>query len=60
MNPTKLALLRAKMFVQRHRVAFAIGGTAATCLTLNRIALQQHDDFLKEKDLYDEFYNLDR
>lgn len=43
-------------FVNRHKVAIAVTATAATCLVLNRIALKQHDEFLKEHDLYDEFY----
>lgn len=43
-------------FVNRHKVAISVTATAATCLVLNRIALRQHDEFLKEHDLYDEFY----
>lgn len=46
----------AKNFVAKHRVAIAVVGTAATCLTINRMALKQHDDFLKEHDLYETFY----
>lgn len=46
-------------FVERHKVAIAVTGTAASCLYLNRVALKQHDDFLKEKGLYEEFYNPD-
>ena len=45
-----------KKFVAKHKVALAVTGTAATCLTLNRLALKQHDDFLREKGLYEEFY----
>jgi hypothetical protein len=45
-----------KKFVEKHKVAIAVVSTAGTCLYLNRIALKQHDDFLKEKDLYNEFY----
>jgi hypothetical protein len=43
-------------FVRRHKVAVAIVGTAAVCLYINRVALMQHNDFLKEKGLYEEFY----
>ena len=46
----------AKKFVNRHKVAIAVTGTAASCLYLNRLALKQHNDFLKEHDLYDAFY----
>lgn len=44
-------------FVRRHKTAIAVTATAAICLTLNRIALAQHEAFLKERGLYDEFYN---
>jgi hypothetical protein len=50
---------QAKEFVKKHRVAVAIVSTASVCLTLNRYALKQHDDFLKEKGLYNEYYYLD-
>lgn len=43
-------------FVRRHKTAIAVTATATICLALNRIALKQHDEFLKEHDLYDEFY----
>jgi hypothetical protein len=48
-----------KNFVQRHKVAIAITGTAASCLYLNGVALRQHDEFLKEKGLYNEFYEIE-
>lgn len=50
------ALNSTKNFVKKHRVAIAVVVTAATCLTINRYALKQHDAFLKEKGLFDEFY----
>lgn len=46
-----------KKFVEKHKVAIAVVSTAGSCLYLNRLALKQHDEFLKERDLYDEFYN---
>lgn len=52
----KSKLNTAKNFVVRHRVAIAITGTAATCLYLNRMAMEQHNEFLKEHGLYDQFY----
>lgn len=42
--------------VRSHKVAYAVLATATTCLYLNRRALRMHDDFLKEKGLYNEFY----
>jgi len=55
----KNKIAAAKKFIADHKVAIAITGTAASCLYLNRVALRQHDDFLKEHDLYDEFYNAE-
>lgn len=50
----KIAL--AKKFVADHKVAFSVTATALACLSLNRFALRQHNDFLKEHDLYVKFY----
>lgn len=46
----------AKRFVVRHKVAIAVVVTTAVCVKMNNIALKQHNDFLKENDLYDAFY----
>ena len=51
--------LAIKHFVQKHKVAIAVVSTASSCLYLNRLALKQHDEFLKEKGLFDEFYNAE-
>lgn len=45
-----------KKFVSDHRVAIAVIITTAVCVKLNRVALQQHNDFLKEHDLYETYY----
>lgn len=45
-----------KSFIERHKVGLAVTGTAIIAVVVNRAALRQHDEFLKEKDLYDEFY----
>jgi hypothetical protein len=45
-----------KQFVAKHKVAIAVTTTAVLCLGINRMALKQHDDFLKEHNLYEEFY----
>lgn len=47
---------KKKNFVQRHKVAITVVVTSAFWITMNRLALKQHNDFLKEKDLYEEFY----
>ena len=46
-----------KNFVEEHKTAIAVATTATICLVINRIALSQHDEFLKEHDLYNEFYH---
>lgn len=48
---------RVKRFVQKHKVAITVVVSSACWITINRLALKQHNDFLKEKGLYDEFYN---
>jgi hypothetical protein len=48
-----------KKFVTDHKVAIAVTLTAALCLKLNKMALKDHDNFLKEHDLYDTFYNAE-
>ena len=50
------AVASTKDFVSRHKTKLAVIATATICLALNRAALSQHNDFLKEHDLYDEFY----
>jgi hypothetical protein len=52
----KNKLIATKNFVARHKVAIAVVGTAGTCIYLNRMALAQHDEFLREHGLYDQFY----
>jgi hypothetical protein len=56
MNKVQQTAAAAKKFVVRHKTAVAVVATASVCVALNRVALQQHNDFLKEHDLYDEFY----
>lgn len=47
-----------KKFVKKHKVAISVTVTASICLALNRLALRDHNDFLKENNLYDAFYAL--
>lgn len=47
---------RLKNFAVRYRGSIAVVATAITCLAINRYALKQHDEFLKEKGLFDEYY----
>lgn len=52
----KTAYRRVEKFVQKHKVALAVGGTIIVMGAIYRVALKQHDDFLKEHDLYEEYY----
>lgn len=47
---------KKKNFVQRHKVAITVVVTSAIWITMNRLALKQHNDFLKDNGLYDAFY----
>lgn len=54
----KIAQAKAsvKEFVVKHKTTLAVAATATICLAANRAALKTHNDFLKEHDLYDEYY----
>lgn len=58
MNPIEEtpAPVKKQSFVGRHKVAIAVIATSACWIALNRLSLKGHNDFLKEKGLYDEFY----
>ena len=57
MDKIKKIPARVKKFVKDHKVAVAVISTAAVCLKINRVALRDHDNFLAEKGLLDEFYS---
>lgn len=59
MDKVKKAAARTKRFVMDHKVAIAVISTAAICLKINRLALADHDNFLKKHELYDTFYNAE-
>jgi hypothetical protein len=58
MNPVKKTAVATKNFVVRHKTTVAVATTVAVMTVINKKALNQHDEFLKDHDLYDEFYNL--
>lgn len=43
-------------FVYRHRVAIAVSGTVATCAYLHFKSIEELNEFLKEHELYTEYY----
>ena len=55
MERFKNTVTSTKNFVVRHKVAFAVAGTAAVLIPLNRIALRDHLAFIDEKGLTEEF-----
>lgn len=61
MNPAKRVLARTQQFVSNHKVAIAVVAstavTAAACLKLNKRNINQMNEFLTEKGLFDEFWN---
>jgi hypothetical protein len=56
MNRVKQTAVSTKNFVVRHKTAVAVATTVLVLQACNRKALDQHDQFLKEHDLYNEFY----
>jgi hypothetical protein len=56
MDHIKKIARSTRNFVEDHKVGITVVLTAATCLKINRVALRQHDEFLKEHDLYEKFY----
>lgn len=56
MNKLRTKAVSTKNFVSRHRVAIAVTATSIVWIYVNRSAMQQHNEFLKEKGLYEEFY----
>ena len=52
------AKAKIKNFWNAHKTKILIGTTIASTAiaTLQQIGLRQHDEFLKERGLYDEFY----
>lgn len=47
---------RIKNFAKRHKTGIAVTATSAFWIWVNRTAIKQHNAFLTEKGLYDEFY----
>lgn len=45
-----------KTFVQKHKTALAVVATTIVCAAIAKKGLEQHNEFLKEHDLYDTFY----
>lgn len=48
-----------KNFVAKHRVSIAVGATLAVTTIAHIAVIKQHNDFLIEKDLFEEFYGFE-
>jgi hypothetical protein len=57
MNPVKKTVVSTKNFVARHKTAVAVTVTVLVLQAANRKAWNLADEFLKEHDLYNEFYH---
>ena len=48
-----------KKFVAKHRVAIAVTATATLAAVAHIAIIKQHNDFLEEHDLLDEYYKFE-
>lgn len=55
----KTKIARTKKFVSDHRVAIAVTVTLTACAALQMRNAKILNEFLKEHDLYDEYYYMD-
>lgn len=53
------ALNSTRNFVAKHKVGIAVVTTSACWIAINMRAMKQHNEFLKEHGLYDEFYSTE-
>lgn len=55
----KKSLVTTKNFVKKHRVAIAVTATSVCWLYLMKKNAEQINEFLKEHDLFDKYYQMD-
>lgn len=58
MNKIKNAANRMTEFVADHKVGLTVAATTLVFVKLNKMALRDHDNFLKEHGLYEKFYTV--
>lgn len=56
MNHIKSVARSTRKFVADHKVGLAVVVTTFVCVAINREAIREHNDFLKEHNLYEKFY----
>lgn len=54
----KVVSAKNKVVANRTKILGTVAVVATTAVAIQRYALNQHDQFLKDKDLYEEFYTL--
>lgn len=59
MNTAKKVVRSTKNFVVEHKTAVAVIVTTLWLTKIGHDTVQAHDDFLKEHDLYETFYNTE-
>ena len=47
----------AKEFVVRNKKTIIVGAVAIAAVSIMKVGLNQHDEFLREHDLYEAFYH---
>ncbi len=56
METPETRISRVKQFVEKHKVAITVVATSTVWFALQRHAVRQHDEFLRERGLLDEYY----
>jgi hypothetical protein len=54
----KLVSVKNKVAANKTKILGTIAVVATTAVAIQRYGLKQHDQFLKEKGLYDEYYTV--
>jgi hypothetical protein len=58
METLKKTVASTKKFIYTHRVAIAVTLTTALCLKMHTDTISDHNDFLKEHDLFETYYHM--
>lgn len=58
MDRIKAAIDRAEKFVDDHKVAITVFAMTALAVKWNKMALRDHESFMAEKGILEEFYTL--
>lgn len=58
MDRIKKIAARAGQFVEENKVTLAVVATAITCGVMHSKVIKTHNEFLKEHDLFEKFYDF--